>query len=185
MPPDQRRVIVGQVQAKALHVSNLAECARRYGATKSTKMLLGTVIEVSNVVNPTLQRISTFVTAVYHLGGGTMKQTKLNIRSVKPAPPAAPPPAAVDVPPANPVNPVIGTPPAAAMPPANPVMPPPVPASLPPAGVASHLLTPLASPVPLPVPPPDAVPPQSCRSCRSSHWSCTHHRCAQTGMVHY
>ena len=185
MPPDQRRVIGGRVQAKALHVSNLAECARRYGANKSKQMLLGTVVEVSNVINPTSQHVSTSVTAKYHLGGRAMKQTKLNIHSVKPAPPAPPPPAAVDVPPANPVNPVIGTPPAAAMPPANPVMPPPVPASLPPAGVASHLLTPLASPVPLPVPPPDAVPPQSCRSCRSSHWSCTHHRCAQTGMVHY
>jgi hypothetical protein len=165
MPPDQRRVIGGRVQAKALHVSNLAECARRYGANKSTKMLLGTVVEVSNVINPTSHRVSTFVTASYHLGGGVMKQTKLNIRSVKPAPPAAPPPAAVDVPPANPVNPVVGTPPAVATPPAtppaNPVMPPPVPASPPPAGVPSPLLTPVASPVPPPVPPPeDVVPPK-------------------------
>ena len=152
------------MQAKALHVSNLAECSRRYGANKSTKMLLGTVVEVSNVANPTTHRVSTFVTADFHLRGGAMKQTKLNIRSVKPAPPAAPPPAAVDVPPANPVNPVVGTPPAVATPPAtppvNPVMPPPVPASPPPAGVASPLLTPVASPVPPPVPPPDAVPPK-------------------------
>ena len=90
MLPDQRRVIGDRVQAKALHVSNLTECARRYWANKSTKMLLGTVVEVSNVVNATLQHVSTFGTADYHLEGGAMKQTKLNIRSVKAAPPAAP-----------------------------------------------------------------------------------------------
>jgi hypothetical protein len=129
------------------------------------KMLLGTVVEVTNVVNLTTQHISTFITANYHLGGGAMKQTKLNIHSVKPAPPAATPPADVAVPPANPVNPVVGTPPAVATPPANPVMPPPVPASPspspPPAEVASPLLTPVASPVPPPVPPPDVIFPQA------------------------
>jgi hypothetical protein len=38
-----RRVVGARVHAKAIHVSNLAECARRYGALKSTKMVAGTV----------------------------------------------------------------------------------------------------------------------------------------------
>jgi hypothetical protein len=166
MPPDQRKVIGGRVQAKALHVSNLAECSRRYGANKSTKMLLGTVVEVTNVVNPTSHRTSTFVTADYDLGGGTMKQTKLNIRSVKaappppvPLPPAEPPPAAVAVVPA----PVVPPPPAVVIPPpGNPFATPPAnPATPPP--VSPLLLTPVASPVPQPVLPPEQVvlPPQA------------------------
>ena len=96
MLPDPRKVVGGRVQAKALHVSNLAECARRYGAHKGTKVLMGIVVEVSNVVNPTSHRTSTFITADFDLGGGTIKRARLNIRSVKadpllPVPPPLPP----------------------------------------------------------------------------------------------
>ena len=48
-----------------------------------------------NVVNPTSHRTSTFITADFDLGGGTIKQERLNIRSVKadpllPVPPPLP-----------------------------------------------------------------------------------------------
>ena len=82
------------MEAKALHVTNLAECSRRYGANKGTKMVQGTVVEVEDIVKPASRRRSTFITADYDLGGGTIKRRKLNIRSVKAAaiPPATSPP---------------------------------------------------------------------------------------------
>jgi hypothetical protein len=80
---DQRRVIGAAITAKAIHVSNLAECTQRYGSNKRTKMLLGTVVEVTNTQHPSSNQTITTITGVYDLGGGTMKRTTLNIRSVK------------------------------------------------------------------------------------------------------
>jgi hypothetical protein len=162
MPPaDERKVLGCRVQAKALHVSNLSECARRYGSNKSTKMLLGTVVEVTNVVNPESGRTSTFITADYDLGGGTIKQTKLNIRSVKkaappppvPAPPPAPPAAATNMPAVDlaPPRPAVPNETAPAIPPPVSSPPPAAPPSVPPAP-PSPLLTPRASPERLPPP---------------------------------
>jgi hypothetical protein len=43
---DTRRIVGSQVHAKALHVTNNAECSRRYGgAGKTTKQLQGTLVE--------------------------------------------------------------------------------------------------------------------------------------------
>jgi hypothetical protein len=155
MPTDQRKVIGGRVQAKALHVSNLAECSRRYGANKGTKVVFGTVVDVIHVVNPATNRTSTFIVAVYDLGGGTMKETRLNVRSVKAAPP--PPTNATEVPTAPVADDTTTTTttttppeidlPAPASPPTAP--PPTAPASPPTAPSASPLLmTPVASPLP-------------------------------------
>ena len=82
------------VEAKACHVTNLAECARRYGSNSKTKRVQGVVTHVEVVKNPTTNRTTTFVTAAYDLGGTTIRPSRLNIRSVK----AVSPPTAATVP---------------------------------------------------------------------------------------
>jgi hypothetical protein len=101
---DQRRVVGASITAKAVHVSNLAECTRRYGSNKKTKLLLGTVAAVTNTRNASTNWITTTITGDYDLGGGTMKRATLNIRSVHPyiAPPN--PPAVSPVTPDNPAE---------------------------------------------------------------------------------
>lgn len=85
-PPDARRVVGSSVHAKALHVTNKAECARRYGSKMNSKMLLGTVVGVTQSVTKR-GRASTYVTCDFILAGDVKKRKMLNIRSVKPGPP--------------------------------------------------------------------------------------------------
>jgi hypothetical protein len=83
MVVDLRRIVGSKVHAKALHVTNNAECSRRYGAGKTTKLLQGTVVEAKEVQKAGNSRMSWFITADYDCGGGDMKRAELNIRSVK------------------------------------------------------------------------------------------------------
>jgi hypothetical protein len=131
MVPDLRRVVGSRVHAKAHHVTAHAECARRYGAAKTTKLIGGTVLEADEAQKPGNSRSSWFITAEYDLGGGTVKRARLNTRSVKLGNPhsLAPPP--------------LTTPPIA--PAASPIAPPALP-------------DPLAPPVPQPAPVPPPVP---------------------------
>ena len=68
MATDPRRIVGSMVEAKACHVTNLAECARRYGSNSKTKRVQGVVTHVEVVKNPTTNRTTTFVTAAYDLG---------------------------------------------------------------------------------------------------------------------
>ena len=84
MPRDDPRCVIGtRVQAKACHVTALAECHRRYGARAKTQLVQGTVIEV--LINPPTPtaRSETFVHVDFNLGGGTNKTTLLTLRKVK------------------------------------------------------------------------------------------------------
>ena len=94
MATDPRRIVGSMVEAKACHVTNLAECARRYGSNSKTKRVQGVMTHVEVVKNPTTNRTTTFVTAAYDLGGTTIRPSRLNIRSVK----AVSPPTAATVP---------------------------------------------------------------------------------------
>jgi len=78
---DTRRIVGRRVYAKAIHVTALAECARRFGSRSKTKEVPGTVLECIDRKTKT-NRQSTYVKAVYALGGGTLKTVELNIRSV-------------------------------------------------------------------------------------------------------
>ena len=82
---DPRRNIRRRFFAKAHHVTALAECARRYGSRSRSKEVAGTVLECLGKKTKT-NRSSTYVKAVYALGGGTLKTVELNIRSVLKAP---------------------------------------------------------------------------------------------------
>ena len=62
----------------ALHVTSLAECTRRYGANKASKMLKGVVVDTT-----TTTISSATVTADYNLGGGVIKRATINVRSLK------------------------------------------------------------------------------------------------------
>ena len=64
------------ITARAIHVTNNADCSRRYGSNKNEKMLRGNVVEVINKVNPKNQRTTTTVVGDYDLGGGTIKRAK-------------------------------------------------------------------------------------------------------------
>ena len=73
------------VVEKSHHVTSNAECARRYGSHKNSKMVSGRVIASLN--KPTDKgRKSWYFQARYNLGGGTMKIAELNVRSIKAAP---------------------------------------------------------------------------------------------------
>jgi hypothetical protein len=110
MVSDSRRVVGSTVHAKALHVTNKAECSRRYGAGKTTKLLLGTVVQAREEQKAGNSRMTWMITADYDLGGGDLKRAELNIRSVKegkipsefPVAPIAPPALPI-APPAPPI----------------------------------------------------------------------------------
>ena len=79
MAADPRRIVGSMVEAKACHVTNLAECARRYGSNSKTKKVQGIVTHVEVIKNSTTNRTTTFVTAAYDLGGTTIRPCRLNI----------------------------------------------------------------------------------------------------------
>ena len=91
MAADPRHIVGSMVAAKACHVTNLAECVRRYGSNSKTKRVQGIITHVEVIKNSTTNRTTTFVMAPYDLGGTTIHPCRLNIRSVKavPAPTAA------------------------------------------------------------------------------------------------
>ena len=79
---DPRRAIGARITAKAIHVTNGAECSRRYGANRTKKMLPGVVLDIINNVTET-GRKSCSVVGEFNLGGGCMKRATLNIRSIQ------------------------------------------------------------------------------------------------------
>ena len=82
---DPHRIVGNIVHAKAIHVTNLAECARRYGSKKKTKKLRGVVQNV--IFSNDLGRRRTNIVATYQLGGNVEKTVTLNSRSVIVGPP--------------------------------------------------------------------------------------------------
>ena len=91
MAADPRRIVGSMVEAKACHVTNLAECACCYGSNSKTKRVQGIVTHVEVIKNSTTNRTTTFVMAAYDLGGTTIRPCRLNIQLVKvvPTPTAA------------------------------------------------------------------------------------------------
>ena len=83
MAVDPRRIVGSMVEAKACHVMNLAECSHRYGSNSKTKRVQGIMTHVEVIKNLTTNRITTFVTAAYDLGGTMIHPCRLNIQSVK------------------------------------------------------------------------------------------------------
>ena len=79
-PSDARKTVGAVVHAKACHVRSLAECSRRYGSAKETKLVRGAVTEA--YCNSSGQRASWSITADFEFGGGERKRKSLNIRSV-------------------------------------------------------------------------------------------------------
>jgi Transposase IS4 len=79
---DPRTIVGTRVQAKACHVTNLAECSRRYGANASTFMVNGVV--VSSITTKTVKgnRSQTMIEIDFDFGAGTIKRKSLNKRSV-------------------------------------------------------------------------------------------------------
>ena len=86
MAADPRRIVSSMVEVKACHVMNLAECSRHYGSNSKMKRLQGIVTHVEVIKNSTTNRMMTFVTAAYNLGGMTICPCRLNIQSVKVVP---------------------------------------------------------------------------------------------------
>ena len=98
------REIGANVHAKALQVTNEAECRRRYGAKWKTKLLPGVVELAAPRPGPT-GRQQWFIIAKYNLGGNppSYKTVELHQRSVQPGDPPShenPTPTADDPPPA-------------------------------------------------------------------------------------
>jgi hypothetical protein len=76
---DPRRVTGNIVIAKACHVTNLAECARRYGAKKSRKMVEGIVVDVIMNRRDPAKKAEAEVVADYDLGGRAIKRAIIKI----------------------------------------------------------------------------------------------------------
>jgi hypothetical protein len=83
---DNRQIVGSIVHAKAIHVTNEAECGRRYGRNKSTKLVQGHVSKVHNGLSRT-GRSQCFHTCDFDIGLGVSKRKKLDTRSVKSGPP--------------------------------------------------------------------------------------------------
>ena len=86
MAPNPRaaiRVVGAKVHAKAIHVTSEAECARRYGARKKTKLVPGIVEKAEQRSSNSNARAQWWITAKYDLGGGCFKTKELNSRSVQ------------------------------------------------------------------------------------------------------
>jgi hypothetical protein len=60
---DPRFVVGARVHAKALHVTAIAECHRRYGTNAKTKFVNGTVVLVDSAPSSTQKRAVTLITA--------------------------------------------------------------------------------------------------------------------------
>ena len=71
MPADERPAIGAKVIAKAVHVTNLAECTRRFGSNAKTKEIFGTVIEVRTAPTAT-NRVTTSIVIDFELDGGVI-----------------------------------------------------------------------------------------------------------------
>ena len=82
---DPRRVVGARVSAKANAVTNDAECARRYGSNRKTKLLYGVVSEICNEPTKT-GRANWFLRCTFMLSAGVAKEAKVNIRFVQHAP---------------------------------------------------------------------------------------------------
>jgi hypothetical protein len=81
-PTNPRCIISAPVHAKAIHVTSLAECTRRYRSRSRTKLLtdcLGGLQGEKKTLGAVTQ---TFILAKYRLGGGVYKDKKIHIRSV-------------------------------------------------------------------------------------------------------
>ena len=86
MAADPQHIVGSMVEVKACHVTNLAECLRRYGSNSKTKSVQGIMTHVEVIKNSTTNRTMTFMMAAYDLGGMTIHPCRLNIRSVKAVP---------------------------------------------------------------------------------------------------
>ena len=71
------------VHAKAIHLTSLIECHRRYGSNAKTKLVNGVVCRVETVPSSTEKRAMTMITANFALGGNIIKTCTLNSKSVK------------------------------------------------------------------------------------------------------
>ena len=83
MAVDPRRIVGSMVEAKACHVTNLAECLHHYGSNSKMKRVQGIMTHVEVIKNSTTNRTMTFVMTAYDLGGTTICPWRLNIQSVK------------------------------------------------------------------------------------------------------
>ena len=86
MAVDPRCIVGSMVEAKACHVTNLAECSHRYGSNSKMKRIQDIMTHVEVIKNSTTNRMTTFVMAAYNLGGMMICPCRLNIRSVKAVP---------------------------------------------------------------------------------------------------
>ena len=82
MAADPRRIVGSMVEAKACHVTNLAECSHHYGLNSKMKRVQGIVTHVEVIKNSTTNRTTTFVMGAYDLEGMMICPCRLNIRSV-------------------------------------------------------------------------------------------------------
>jgi hypothetical protein len=80
---DPRLYIGASVEAKAMFVTSLAECSRRFGTNAKTKVVPGVVVSFGQESTPGRNRASTFIIANFYFGVSVVKQGRLNIRSVK------------------------------------------------------------------------------------------------------
>ena len=68
--------------AKAMHVTALAECTRRYGALAKTKMVPGIGFEIVKEVNRGNGRSTSYIVADFYFRGAVIKRCRLTTRKV-------------------------------------------------------------------------------------------------------
>jgi hypothetical protein len=82
-PKDARRIPGTLVEVRAMLFMSNAECGRRFGSNKATKVLRGTVISCKKLSTSSGKTSQTLVTIDFDLGEGEKKRVTTGLRNVK------------------------------------------------------------------------------------------------------
>jgi hypothetical protein len=108
MVPDRRKIIGSLITCKAIHITHISNCQRRYGDNAKTKILDGTVVEVMVERSSSTNRAQTYIMGDWEMGNGRWKRVKVHIRFVQAKDDNIPAVAAVEAPVAAVVAPSSG-----------------------------------------------------------------------------
>jgi hypothetical protein len=92
MPPAASFHLGNLVKAKAIHVTNLKECQRRFGAEAKTEMVHGVIIDIIWQQNQATGKVTINICCDFDFGDGVIKRKSLGTRLLQHVTTVPPPP---------------------------------------------------------------------------------------------